>query len=145
MARHAYFFGDGRSDGNIDMQGMLGARGAHVCEMANLGLQVVPGFCLAAKACKLSSYRESASCAAAWPEEVRTAGKEALAEVEASVGRRLGDAGEPLLLSVRRGDAEGNAIANLGLNDAITEAWSSREGPHFVWDAYRRLILSFAG
>jgi len=144
MARHTYFFCNGRSEGNAGMKGVLGANGAQTCEMASLGLPVSPGFCITTQCCQLQAQNGGKA-----PDEVRGAVKEALAEVQAATGRRFGNAADPLLVSVR-GDAAspvpgvGGTVWNLGLNDDIVEAWAMKESRRFVLDCYRRLIAGYA-
>eukprot|EP00930_Biecheleria_cincta_P044542 TRINITY_DN30649_c0_g1_i1.p1 TRINITY_DN30649_c0_g1~~TRINITY_DN30649_c0_g1_i1.p1 ORF type:complete len:987 (+),score=235.41 TRINITY_DN30649_c0_g1_i1:32-2992(+) len=120
-----YFFGSGRSQGHSGLKRALGPLGVQLCELANLGLPVAPGFCISR----------------AELQEAEPAAKEALFEVEQATGCVYGDANSPLLLSVRCGKGE---VANLGLNDIITGAIAERDNPRFALDSYRRLITAYA-
>jgi hypothetical protein len=145
MARPTYFFGNGRSDGNAGMKALLGAGGAHKCEMANLGLPVAPGFCVTPKCLQTAGCDEGYPVSA----DARNDIKLALNELEGLSERRFGNLVDPLLLSIEGGvkvpmPGFTGTIANIGLNDDIVQAWSGRASPHFVWDTYRRLIVTFA-
>jgi len=135
---NAIFFGDDRSDGHVGLERLIGTRGAHLCEMARLGLPVSPGFCV-------NTQRGVVGI----PPDLKKMVKRALAEVEQATGQVFGSLNKPLLLMVC-GDmgTTNNALQGLtgiGLNDVITEAWAdTQENPRVVWDAYRRLITSFA-
>ena len=65
------------------------------------------------------------------------------------MGKKLGDANDPLLLSVRSGAKFSmpgmmNTILNLGLNDETTEGLAKKTGnPRFAYDCYRRFIQMF--
>jgi pyruvate,orthophosphate dikinase len=144
MAHSTYFFGDGRSDGHAGMESLLGVRGAHVCEMANLGLPVSPGFCITSKF--LNQDKEGSLPLF---EDAHLAIKQAVGRLEEMVDRRFSHTANPLLLSVQ-GESLGaipgfqGAVANIGMNDKLVEVWTARESPHFVWDSYRRLISTFS-
>merc|ERR1719310_842516 len=70
--------------------------------------------------------------------------KEAMSEVEEFVGKNYGNLNDPLLLSVKAHDTAFD-LSNLGLNDAIAEAWArASDKPRVVWDSYRRLIPEYA-
>ena len=47
-AKHVYFFGGGKAEGNRDMRNSLGGKGAGLAEMTNAGLPVPPGFTISA-------------------------------------------------------------------------------------------------
>jgi len=129
-----FSFGNGRSEGNVGLRRLLGDKGAHLCEMAKLGLPVPAGFCVMAPQ--------------GLSEELRSMVKGRLREVEQATGQHFGDVINPLLLSVWGAvekSGPGGPIL-VGLNDSISEAWVAREGSsaRFVWDTYRRLIAAYA-
>ena len=74
---------------------------------------------------------------------------EALERLESRAGKRLGDADDPLLVSVRSGARESmpgmlDTVLNLGLNDASVEGLAARtENERFAWDSYRRFVQMF--
>ena len=119
----ACFFGGGRSDGHLGLAKHLGWQAACLCEMANLGLPVPPGFCLKAGP------------------EIWPSAKMALNQVEAAMQQELGNCNAPLLLSVRNAQQE---ISSIGLSDEIAEHLAARQNPNCIWDSYRRLIVSYA-
>lgn len=98
-----------------------GKDASQLCEMANLGLPVPPGFCLT-----------NASFANA---------KMALSQVEAFLQQGFGSLEKPLLLSLRGGSRE---VSGLGLTDEIAERMALQENANCVWDSYRRLLQSYA-
>ena len=65
------------------------------------------------------------------------------------MGKKLGDAKDPLLVSVRSGAAESmpgmmDTILNLGLNDnSVLGLANKTQNPRFAWDAYRRFIQMY--
>src|SRR5437667_5145920 len=93
-----YFFGDGRAEGNAGMRDVLGGKGAGLAEMTNAGVPVPPGFTIGTAACRHYHAHEHRLPAAFAPQQ-----DAALARLEATLGRRLGDATDPLLVSVRSG------------------------------------------
>ncbi|WP_246024356.1 pyruvate, phosphate dikinase [Azospirillum ramasamyi] len=121
----------------------LGNKGARLVEMAGLGIPVPPGFVIAAEAGQGLAAGEplpAALCAAI---------DEAIASLEKRAGGRFGDAGRPLLLSVRSGAAVSmpgmmDSILNLGLNDRTVAGLTAASGDaRFAHDCYRRLVQSF--
>ncbi len=73
----------------------------------------------------------------------------ALSKLEKEIGRKLGDASDPLLVSVRSGAKFSmpgmmDTILNLGLNDQTVAALEKKSGnPRFAQDCYRRFIQMF--
>ena len=51
MAKHVYFFGNGKAEGSAKMKELLGGKGANLAEMTNLGIPVPPGFTISAAVC----------------------------------------------------------------------------------------------
>jgi pyruvate,orthophosphate dikinase len=128
------------------MRDLLGGKGSGIAEMTRLlGADVVPaGFTITTEACV--EYMRAGGTA---PEGLGEAVDEALARLEAHAGKRLGDAEDPLLVSVRSGARESmpgmmDTVLNLGLNDSAVEGLAARTGnPRFAWDSYRRLVQMF--
>src|SRR5207237_1412635 len=84
---------------------------------ATSGLPDPPRSTLTAQAC-LTCLRESS-----WPEGLEADVEEHLRTLEGAMGKRLGDADDPLLVSVRSGAKFSmpgmmDTVLNLGLNDA---------------------------
>ena len=65
------------------------------------------------------------------------------------MGKKFGDAADPLLVSVRSGSRASmpgmmDTILNLGLNDEAVEGLANKSGnERFAWDSYRRFIQMY--
>jgi pyruvate,orthophosphate dikinase len=131
------------SEGGREMVDLLGGKGANLGEMTKLGLPVPPGFTISTEACQvwLAQGHE--------PDGLRAEVDEHLASLERAIGRRLGDADDPLLVSVRSGAKFSmpgmmETVLNVGLNDESVQGLARRTGnPRFAWDSYRRLLQMF--
>jgi pyruvate,orthophosphate dikinase len=131
-------------DGNAQMRGLLGGKGANLAEMTNAGLPVPPGFTISTEACNafLTNHEQ-------FPEGMWEQVEASLKDVEASMGRKFGDAKNPLLFSVRSGARFSmpgmmDTILNLGLNDQTVQGLAAQADPRFAYDCYRRLLQMFA-
>ncbi len=124
---------------------VVGGKGANLAEMASIGLPVPPGFTITTEEC-VRYLQDGAD----FSEGLRSAVAEALAHVEAAVGKRFGDAADPLLVSVRSGARVSmpgmmDTVLNLGLNDATVAGLAASSGDaRFAWDSYRRFIQMYA-
>jgi len=142
--KFVYFFGNGKAEGDASMKDGLGGKGANLAEMTNLGIPVPPGFTISTEVCKL--YYENGK---KYPDSLGGEVAEHLGRLEKLMGKKLGDADDPLLVSVRSGAAQSmpgmmDTILNLGMNDKAVEGLSKKTGnPRFAWDAYRRFIQMF--
>ncbi len=131
------------TEGNKDLKDLLGGKGANLAEMTNLGLPVPPGFVITTEACKV--YLDSGTEPAALRAEV----SEHLDALEQKMGKKLGQADDPLLVSVRSGAKFSmpgmmDTVLNIGLSDASVSGLASQAGDErFAWDSYRRLIQMF--
>ena len=134
------------ADGSRAMRALLGGKGANVAEMTRvLGAERVPaGFTITTAAC-VEYMRGDGSLTARLQDELEAA----LARLEAQAGRRLGDSGDPLLVSVRSGARESmpgmlDTVLNLGLNDDTVAGLAERSGnERFAWDSYRRFVQMY--
>jgi pyruvate,orthophosphate dikinase len=140
VTKYVYDF----SEGNKDMKDLLGGKGANLAEMTNMGLPVPPGFTITTEAC-LTFLKQGGPP----PEMLQEAG-EHLATLQEAMGKTLGDADDPLLVSVRSGAKFSmpgmmDTVLNLGLTDASVEGLAKQtEGDtRFARDAYRRFIQMF--
>ncbi|MBP3415989.1 MAG: pyruvate, phosphate dikinase, partial [Spirochaetaceae bacterium] len=142
--KFVYFFGAGKADGDASMKMELGGKGANLAEMTSLGIPVPPGFTISTEVCKLF-YENDHAYPAGLKEEVAAN----LKALEDLMGKKLGDADDPLLVSVRSGAAISmpgmmDTILNLGMNDKAAAGLAAKTGnPRFAWDAYRRFIQMF--
>ncbi|PWI43117.1 pyruvate, phosphate dikinase [Streptomyces sp. ICBB 8177] len=131
------------TEGNKDLKDLLGGKGANLAEMTNLGLPVPPGFTITTEACKV--YLESGSEPSALRDEVSAH----LDALEKKMGKKLGQADDPLLVSVRSGAKFSmpgmmDTVLNIGLSDASVAGLAAQAGDErFAWDSYRRLIQMF--
>ncbi len=131
------------TEGNKDLRDLLGGKGANLAEMTNLGLPVPPGFIITTDACRY--YLKHGSV----PDGLATEVDQHLAELEAKIGRRLGDPSDPLLVSVRSGAKFSmpgmmETVLNIGLTDESVQGLAKQAGSErFAWDSYRRLIQMF--
>jgi pyruvate,orthophosphate dikinase len=138
-----YFFGNGTAEGTRDMKAILGGKGANLAEMTNLGVPVPPGFTIACDAC-IAYLRDGGI-----PEQLRDDVARNLERLEKASGKRFGDAGNPLLVSVRSGAPVSmpgmmQTNLNLGHNDETVDGLARASGnPRFAWDSYRRFIQMY--
>jgi pyruvate,orthophosphate dikinase len=137
-------FGGGTADGDGTMKDKLGGKGAGLAEMSKAGVPVPPGFTIITSVCNYFFEKNEEILA-----DVDAQIWESLDQLEVLAGKRLGDAEDPLLLSVRSGAKFSmpgmmNTILNLGLNDATVEGLVAKTGnPRFAYDCYRRFIQMF--
>ena len=142
---YVYLFGRGRTDGSAAMKNLLGGKGANLAEMCRLGITVPPGFTISTEACTVFTEQGRDAALQLIEAEVR----DGVAFVETEIGKRFGDAADPLLLSVRSGARASmpgmmDTILNLGLNDAAVEGLARKAGnARFAWDSYRRFIQMY--
>ncbi|WP_406157311.1 pyruvate, phosphate dikinase [Streptomyces sp. NBC_00882] len=139
VAKFVYDF----TEGNKDLKDLLGGKGANLAEMTNLGLPVPPGFTITTEACKV--YLDSGEEPAALRDEVSAH----LDALEQRMGKKLGQADDPLLVSVRSGAKFSmpgmmDTVLNIGLSDKSVQGLAKQAGDdRFAWDSYRRLIQMF--
>ncbi len=131
-------------EGNKDLKALLGGKGANLAEMSGLGINVPPGFTITTEVCD-AYYKNNK----VYPAEVTRQIEKKLADLEQKIGKKLGDAQDPLLVSVRSGAAASmpgmmDTILNLGLNDqSVVGLAQKTNNPRFALDSYRRLIQMF--
>ncbi len=122
---------------------LLGGKGANLCEMTQIGLNVPPGFVISTEACL--EYLGRNALPAGLMAEVR----EQIADLEKETGKTFGAGPDPLLVSVRSGSALSmpgmmDTILNLGLNAGTLQGLIEQTGDErFAYDAYRRFIQLF--
>ncbi len=139
--KHVFAFeeGDGKN------KHLLGGKGANLCEMTQIGLNVPPGFVISTAACL--DYLASAD--KALPDGLMTEVREQMKALEQKTGKGFGNPDNPLLVSVRSGSAMSmpgmmDTILNLGLNSETLQGQISATGDaRFGYDAYRRFIQLF--
>ena len=140
VTKRVFTFGDGQADGDASMKTLLGGKGANLAEMNRIGLSVPAGFTVTTETCAAFHENGGELPAGCWDEML-----EGLAFVEKCMGKKLGDASDPLLLSVRSGAAVSmpgmmDTVLNLGLNDDVAEGLAAKAGEKFAYDSYRRFL-----
>src|SRR5580693_2992038 len=139
-----YFFGAGVAEGRAEMRNLLGGKGANLAEMARLKLPVPPGFTISTQVCNF--FYDHAH---KYPKGLTEGVAKSVARVENALGRKFGDAKNPLLVSVRSGARVSmpgmmDTVLNLGLTDETVKGLAEISGnPRFAWDSYRRFCQMF--
>ncbi len=149
--KRVFFFGNGKAEGvsvaktESEAKMILGGKGLGLAEMTAAKLPVPPGFTISIPCCE-EYYLNGKKLSEHTKKEIL----ENLAKVEAAMGKKLGDANDPLLVSVRSGAARSmpgmmETILNLGLNDKSVEGLAAKTGnPRFAYDSYRRFIQMYS-
>ncbi|MEO6444973.1 MAG: pyruvate, phosphate dikinase [Gemmatimonadaceae bacterium] len=138
-----FFFGNGKADGTREMKHELGGKGANLAEMTNLGVPVPQGFTIACGVCM--EFLAAGKRVDGLESEVATN----VTRLEEATGKGFGDAGNPLLVSVRSGAAVSmpgmmDTILNLGLNDRTVQGLAQQSGnARFAYDSYRRFLQMY--
>ncbi|MGB9977386.1 pyruvate, phosphate dikinase [Thermovenabulum sp.] len=132
-------------EGSAAMKNLLGGKGANLAEMMRIGLPVPPGFTVTTEACS-RYFKEGEKI----PEDIVEEIFAHLGELEETMGKKLGNRKNPLLVSVRSGAPVSmpgmmDTILNLGLNDESVEGlYESTGNRRFAFDCYRRFIQMFS-
>ncbi|MBI5753959.1 pyruvate, phosphate dikinase [Candidatus Peregrinibacteria bacterium] len=130
-------------EGGKEMKELLGGKGANLAEMTNIGVPVPPGFTITTEVCHLFLNDGD------YPDGFAGQLEKNLKILEMKMGKKLGDAKNPLLVSVRSGAAVSmpgmmDTILNLGLNDETIEGVIAKTGnERFAYDCYRRFVQMF--
>jgi pyruvate,orthophosphate dikinase len=140
-SKYVYSFheGDGKN------KKLLGGKGANLCEMTQIGLNVPPGFVVTTEACLTYLATADRALPAGLIDQVHAN----MEQLEKSTGKKFGDKNNPLLVSVRSGSAMSmpgmmDTILNLGLNSQTLTGLIRQTGnERFGYDAYRRFIQLF--
>ena len=131
--------GDGRN------KKLLGGKGANLCEMTRIGINVPPGFVVTTEACVAYLGDPERRLPDGLMDEVRAR----MVALEKQTGKFFGGSENPLLVSVRSGSAMSmpgmmDTILNLGLNaDTLAGLIRQTGNPRFAYDAYRRFVQLF--
>jgi len=147
MSQSVYTFGGGavHDDPRARDKNLLGGKGANLAEMAGIGLPVPPGFTITTEECV--RYLQHG---ADFSDALRSQVAKALTHIEAAVGKKFGDASDPLLVSVRSGARVSmpgmmDTVLNLGLNDETVAGLAKASGDaRFAWDSYRRFVQMYS-
>ncbi len=143
MNETRWIYGFEEGDGRDKM--LLGGKGANLCEMTRIGLNVPPGFVITTEAC-LACLQDGQR---RLPDGLMKQVALHMKRLEERTGKRFGGAEDPLLVSVRSGSAMSmpgmmDTVLNLGLNATTLAALIRHTGnERFGYDAYRRFIQLF--
>ena len=143
--KRVYRFGGKTAEGDGSMRELLGGKGANLAEMSRLGMPVPAGFTITTECCA-----EYYQLGGGYSAELKAEVAEALAATEKLMGKKFGDAADPLLVSCRSGARSSmpgmmDTILNIGLCSATLPGMIKKTGnPRFVYDAYRRLIMMYS-
>jgi len=143
--KYVYSFGNGVAEGRGDMKELLGGKGANLAEMTAIGLPVPAGFTITTEVCT-EYYKNERN----YPETLDAEVNLHLEVVEKLMEKKFGDAGNPLLVSVRSGARASmpgmmDTVLNLGLNDTTVQGVIAQSGDErFAYDSYRRFIQMYA-
>ena len=143
--KNVYVFGAARTDGDAKMKNLLGGKGANLAEMCRLGILVPPGFTITTEVCTVYGEQGAEGVVNLIKADVL----QGVAFVEQEMGKKFGDASDPLLLSVRSGSRASmpgmmDTILNLGLNDeAVVGLARKANNERFAWDSYRRFVQMY--
>ena len=142
MAGKKFVYAFEEGDGKNKM--LLGGKGANLCEMTQIGLNVPPGFTITTDACHAFLEHDDLP-KGSWDEILKY-----MKDLEKKTGKQFGGNENPLLVSVRSGSSMSmpgmmDTILNLGLNKTSLQALIKlTNNPRFGYDAYRRFIQLFA-
>lgn len=130
-------------EGKKEMRETLGGKGANLAEMTKIGIPVPFGFTITTDVCKY--FSEHGEYPGGFAEQL----EDGLDKLEKSMGKRLGDEKNPLLVSVRSGAAVSmpgmmDTVLNLGLNDETVQGLIAKtRNERFAYDSYRRFVQMF--
>jgi pyruvate,orthophosphate dikinase len=139
-----YFFGGGTAEGRSGMRNLLGGKGANLAEMATLKLPVPPGFTISTEVCNYFYDHKNK-----YPKGLTDGVARSVGRIEKILGRRFGNAENPLLVSVRSGARVSmpgmmDTVLNLGLTDETVKGLEAVSGnARFAWDSYRRFCQMY--
>ena len=131
-------------EGSKEQKFLLGGKGANLAEMTIIGLPVPPGFTITTEAC--NAYMAGGN---ALPDGLMSQVAAAREALESKMGKQLGAASDPLLVSVRSGAPFSmpgmmDTVLNLGLNDDSVSGLARQTGnERFAHDSYRRFVQMF--
>jgi pyruvate,orthophosphate dikinase len=126
------------------VRGLLGGKGANLCDMVRIGVTVPPGFTVTTEACNAYIQADSHFVDGMWEQELA-----ALAELEKKTNKKFGDPSNPLLVSCRSGAKFSmpgmmDTVLDIGLNDSTVQGITKLSGnEQFAYDSYRRLIQMY--
>ena len=145
IKKRVYRFGGKHAEGDGKMRELLGGKGANLAEMNLLGMPVPAGFTITTECCT-EYYRLGGG----YTPELRAEVASALEATEKIMGKKFGDAEDPLLVSCRSGARSSmpgmmDTVLNIGLSSkTIPGLIKKTNNPRFVYDSYRRLIMMYA-
>ena len=137
--KYVYLF----KEGNANMKELLGGKGANLAEMTALGMPIPQGFTITTEACN-KYYEDDEQISDVILKQIDSA----LIYLEDISGKKLGNKGKPLLVSVRSGARASmpgmmDTVLNLGMNDEVVQTFAEKNR-RFAFDSYRRFIQMYS-
>ena len=130
----------------IDNPVFLGAKAYFLKKLITYGFSVPPGFVITTEVFRHKDTIESHPDMMA---DIDLLIKSHIAVIEGLTGQRYGKADNPLFFSIRSGSSISlpgamKTFLNVGMNEAIAEAYSQQKGYGWTaWDCYRRFLQSW--
>ena len=130
----------------LDNQILLGNKGYFLKELASFGFRIPPGFIITTEVFR--GYDAVYGYKYIFKDLAVRVNKE-ISRLEKMTGRKFGNPGNPLLLSVRSGATISlpgmmQSFLNVGLNADIAEGLGRKKAFHWAaWDSYRRFLQSW--
>jgi pyruvate,orthophosphate dikinase len=124
----------------------LGNKALNLVALRKQGFPVPPGFVVTTEVFRCRDVIDAYPPAA---EQLRDRVEAEIPRLEEESGKRYGDPGNPLLLSVRSGAAVSQpgmmeTVLNVGINEEVASSMAGRSGSRwFAWDCYRRFLQSY--
>lgn len=124
----------------------LGNKGLNLLKLKKMGLPVPPAMIITTEVFR---YREIIESFAPARENFNDQVAQHIDELEKCTGKRLGDPGNPLLLSVRSGSSISqpgmmDTFLNVGMNETIAQGLAAKSNNEwFAWDCYRRFLQCY--
>jgi len=150
---YVYAFDHPHEKPPMSLKDLLGGKGANLAEMTSvLALPVPHGFTITTDACRDYMGRPGGGPGendGGWPEGLTEEVQAQVAKLEGSMGKKLGDPSDPLLVSVRSGAKFSmpgmmDTVLNLGLNDESVKGLAAQTGDErFAFDSYRRFVAMY--
>src|SRR5262252_7602237 len=129
------------AEGDPGAKTLLGEKGANLCAMKQLGLNVPAGFVITKEAC-VEFHKNDGR----WPDGLFDEVCRHVVALEQATGKRFGAGDAPLLLSVRSGAASSmpgmlDTVLNVGINrESLAGLARSFANADFAVDTCRRFI-----
>jgi len=116
-AKMVYFFGKGKTEGNVKMKDALGGKGANLADMTSIGLPVPPGFTITTHTC--AKYNEAGQ---KLPPALMSEVARNIRTLEQFTGKKFGRQRNALSSP----DRSGAKVSMRGMMNTIHKPWPQR-------------------